>query len=161
MRQRALARERFLGVKARKSPHERPAGALREPEAAALAFGKRGDPEVAVGRRELRQVSLEIGVDEQEAARRRRALGEGQRLSFAASRQAENPSAGLLRCRGRFVAGTVVGNDHLRITERGAQRLDRARDRGLLVARGNEDRCDLTHARPCRARAARRLWRLA
>src|SRR5205814_8833110 len=96
LRQRALARERFLRTEARKSPDEGAARLLGKPESAPLALGEGGDREIAVGCRELRQVSLDVGVDEEDAAGGRGALGEGEGLPFASSRQAEHLRPGTL-----------------------------------------------------------------
>src|SRR5256885_1165546 len=91
----------------------RPPRTLGDPEAAAAALRKGRDRKVAVSSRQLRQVAHEIGVDQEEPARGRRAFRERQRLPLAAGRKAENPRAGPLRLRRRPVPGAVVGDDHL------------------------------------------------
>src|SRR5439155_9887119 len=69
-----------------------------------------------------------------------------ERLSLATPWQAEGDGARLLRAFRRRVERPVVGDDHLGLRELRAQRADRACDRLVLVARGDEDRQRLPHA---------------
>ena len=99
-----------------------------------------GDRQVAVPAEQRREVAAEIGVAEQEVARRRLALTERQRLPFPAVREPNDARAGVLGdARGR-VARAVVGDDHLRLRELLPQLRDRRPDPRLLVARGDQDR---------------------
>jgi alkanesulfonate monooxygenase SsuD/methylene tetrahydromethanopterin reductase-like flavin-dependent oxidoreductase (luciferase family) len=85
-------------------------------------------------------VALQVGVHEQEAARRRSALRCRQRLSLTAPREAQHGRACGLGALGGRVAGAVVGDDHLCARKLRAERLDGAGDRILLVAGGDQDR---------------------
>ena len=145
------------------SADERAAGALGDPEAAALPLGERGDGEVGAASSERAQVAAQVGVAEQQRARRRGALGERQRLALAAPRRAgatRAPAAS--RALGRRVARAVVGDDDL--APRGTPPRSAATvcaDPLLLVARGDEDGQRLSHplARPGRQRRQRAVGR--
>ena len=86
---------------------------------------------------ERRQVAAEIGVAEQDRARRRRPLGQRQRLPFSAVREAENPRAGCRRDVAGRIAGPVVGDDHLCVGKLPLQFGDGRPDPRRLVARGD------------------------
>jgi hypothetical protein len=113
--------------------------ALGDPEPATLPLGECGDCEIALGGSESREVAVEIGVDEEEPAGRRRAFRERQGLTLAARGEAQHPGPGTPGRGGSPVARAVVGDDHLDAGKGRTQRLHRSRDRRFLVARGDED----------------------
>ena len=119
--------------------------ALGESEAAAHPPRERCDRDVASRVDERPQVSAQVRVAHEERAVPARSLGERQRLSLPATREADDPRAGLLRARRGRVARPVVRHDHLRLRERLAESADRGRDDVLLVARCDEDREPLAH----------------
>ena len=126
--------------------HERPSGPLGDPEAASLPLGEGGDDEVRLGLDKRTQVSAKVGVAQEERALRGLALAQRERLALAASRQPDDARACALRLDRGPVARPVVGDDHLRLGKLLLQRRDGRRDRVLLVARCDEDRCGLTHS---------------
>ena len=67
------------------------AARLAMPEAAALCLREGGDREIGGPLQERARVSVEVGVDEQEPSRGRLALGEGERLALAETRQPHDP----------------------------------------------------------------------
>jgi hypothetical protein len=146
LREHALARQRLLRCEARERPNERPACVFGDPEAAALALGERSDRQIAVRAGEGHQVSLEVGIYEQDATNRSYAFREGECLALSTRRQAEHSGAGALRRLGRPVPRAVVGHNYLDAGERLAHGLDRPRDLRLLVAGRDEDRYKLNHS---------------
>jgi hypothetical protein len=161
LREHPLARERLFRCETRERPNQHPACLLGDPEASTLTLRERRDCQVAVRTGEWCEVSLEIGVYEQDSTNRRGAFRERECLSLSARRETKYSRAGALRQLGRAVPGAVVGDDHVNAGERLAHGLDRPCDRRLLVARRDEDRYELNHSGGrCRAEGAlrRRRW---
>ena len=139
-RQRSLARERLVHPPPAAQLDQRPRHALRDAEPAARPSCEHRDDDVSVRLDERPQVTGEVRVTEEQRPLAAHALGERQRLSLAAPRQAHDASARGLRLGGGPVARAVVGHDDLRAGERLAQRRDRPPDPLGLVPRGDEHR---------------------
>jgi hypothetical protein len=140
LRQAPLAREWLLRGITRCDPDQPPRCLLRDPEPTTLLVREGRDRDVAVPAEQRAEIAAEIGVAEQEVARGRFALPEGQRLPLPAVRQPNDAGAGILGRAGSSVARAVVGDDHLRLRELSPQLRDRRPDPRLLVARRDQDR---------------------
>src|SRR6266545_4642191 len=135
-REVALTRERLGRLEAAAEPDQRPCDALRDPEATALPACEPRHPHAlqqTVTWQEGARVAAQVGVEEQQRARRRGPLRGRQRLPLAATREPEDDGAGLLGAVGRRVARAVVRDDHLGAGKRPAEGADRVGDRVLLV----------------------------
>ena len=144
-RQRTLTGERLALIDSGAEANEEACRPFRQAEAATLTTLKRGDDKISAPVHERCEITVELGVAQQQPPGRRGALSRGQRLALAQASKAEHRRARVLRRIGRGVAGPVVGDDHLCVRKRAPQPRDRARDRLFLVARGDENRQRLIH----------------
>src|SRR6185503_6639055 len=94
--QPALARERLAGREARPQTDELAPDALGEPEPTADAARERRHAQIRFSLRERRQRPAQVGVAEEERARRSHALAGGERLALPALRETEDDRAGRL-----------------------------------------------------------------
>src|SRR5207247_10457563 len=91
------------------------------------------------------ELAREIGVAQQQRARRGGAFGSRQGLSLATTRQPQDDGARFFGNVGGAVARTIVRDDHLRLRKRPAQPQDRRPDHSLLVPSRDEDSQRLIH----------------
>ncbi len=119
--------------------------ALGQTEPAADALAEDRDVDVRVPGEQRSQVAAEVGVAQEQPARRRRPLGRRERLPLAQAAKREHGCAGGLGPLGRAVARAVVGDEHLRLRKPRTQRLHGLADRRFLVPGGDEDRQRLLH----------------
>jgi len=145
----ALARERLAGREARPQEDELPRDALGDPEPTAHAAGERGHAKVGVSLGEGCERSPQVGVAQEQRARRGHPLARAQRLALPSCFETQHDRAGLLRCRGGAVGGGSVDDEDLCVAELGPQGLDRLADPLHLIAGRNEDR-ELSHSGPAR-----------
>ncbi len=143
--QKSLSGERLTSIESAAKSDERPGCALRESETSTELLRERADRQVVPCIRQGCEVSLDIGVAEQQWPRERHLLGTVQRLALPETRARDDDGARRPRLIPGSVSRAVVGNDDRSHGKTLAQARHQGPDPTALVASSDQNRETLAH----------------